>query len=52
MSNILFKPTYLPISTPFHALLANILSEHQAKSEVQATSKEVVMNFRDSSYSA
>ncbi|HFG1973834.1 TPA: DUF2787 domain-containing protein [Vibrio cholerae] len=52
MSNILFKPTHLPISKPFHALLANILSEHQAKSEVQVTSKEVVMNFRDSSYSA
>ncbi len=52
MSDILFKPTHLPISKPFHALLANILSEHQAKSEVQATSKEVVMNFRDSSYSA
>ncbi|MFG5016350.1 DUF2787 domain-containing protein, partial [Vibrio cholerae] len=28
MSNILFKPTHLPISKPFHALLANILSEH------------------------
>ncbi|EGR1860589.1 DUF2787 domain-containing protein, partial [Vibrio cholerae] len=26
MSNILFKPTHLPISKPFHALLANILS--------------------------
>ncbi|BCK20792.1 hypothetical protein VCSRO51_1142 [Vibrio cholerae] len=28
MSDILFKPTHLPISKPFHALLANILSEH------------------------
>ncbi|TXX61220.1 DUF2787 domain-containing protein, partial [Vibrio cholerae] len=23
MSNILFKPTHLPISKPFHTLLAN-----------------------------
>lgn len=51
MSNILFKPTNLPIFKSFHALLANILSEHQAKSETLATSKEVVMNLRDYSSS-
>ncbi|MEB5518275.1 DUF2787 family protein, partial [Vibrio cholerae] len=52
MSDILFSPSSLPIAKSLHALLGKTLAEHQAQDEALATSQSVVMNFRDSSYSA
>ncbi|GAA5648352.1 DUF2787 domain-containing protein [Vibrio proteolyticus] len=52
MSQLTFTASTLPVSSTLHSLLSEQLTGHLLSNETLATSRYLVFNFRDKSYSA
>ncbi|MBF4427280.1 DUF2787 family protein, partial [Vibrio anguillarum] len=52
MSKLTFTASLLPVSKQLHTLLSEHFNAHLLNSETLTTSRYLVFNFRDNSYSA
>jgi len=52
MSKLTFTASTLPVSKKLHKLLSEQLTAHLLSNEALSTSRYLVFNFRDKSYSA
>lgn len=52
MSELTFTASTLSISNSLHTLLSKLFTTHLLDNETLATSRYLVLNFRDKSYSA
>ncbi|MDC5807382.1 DUF2787 domain-containing protein [Vibrio europaeus] len=52
MSKLTFTASTLPVSKTLHTLLSELLTTHLLSNETLTTSRYLVFNFRDKSYSA
>ncbi|EOS8554188.1 DUF2787 domain-containing protein [Vibrio vulnificus] len=52
MSKLIFTASLLPVSKKLHTLLSKQFTDHLLSNEAVTTSRYLVFNFRDKSYSA